>query len=637
MDRTALKLLPIIMMLLFSSFAAVSISESSDASDTCSVDFQPNGGTGAHVSFVVEKGKAIELPATAYTRSGYYLSGWSASSQEYAPGKSYVVNDDVTFKAEWASLPSGFEYISEASATIGKGEEYTFDAPTESRPNDESPWYEWYYFDSAGGFMSVDVDESDAPGWLTLARDEDTRSNVFSGSTMESGVYLVAYTCTMKTSDSISGTHERVSSVCWTITVRSDADTQAKIDFDVDGGDGSIPSITGRIGTVVTLPGEGSLTKDGFTLAGWDIRVTEGLGTFALNSYFTLDGSYTATAHWLPEANVVILDGSGQIGNQIEAFVGYNQQTITLPSEGYSKEGCTFAGWRLTSAPDEIFALGYIYTIEGPTYMTAYYVPNGSETVTVTFDSNGGTGVLSQTVEPGMTIVLPERGFSNETNLEGWVNSSDGDTYLPGDRVEVSEDTVFSAVWGTEAPDVVTVTFDLNGGSGSVATQILNYEDRASRPSDPVKSASIFAGWFQVGGGEWDFDDPVTSSITLRADWMTHFTRSYQGDVVLITLEQPYVGNPTTVDWGDGMTSSGSVSFSHQYGSETSGIITVTTSYGLTGDTVSSSIRFQISGGGTDPNPVHPKDPDDSGIPMWAIVLALIAVAAIVLAVWRLS
>ena len=391
MDRTALKLLPIIMMLLLSSFVAVAISDSSDASDTCSVDFQPNGGTGAHVSFVVEKGKAIELPATAYTRSGYYLSGWSASSQEYVPGNSYIVNDDVTFKAEWASLPSGFEFISEASATIGKGEEYTFDAPTESRPDDESPWYEWYYFDSAGGFMSVDVDESDAPGWLTLARDEDTRSNVFSGNTMESGVYLVAYTCTMKTSDSVSGIHERVSSVCWTITVRSDTDTQAKIDFDVDGGDGSIPSITGRIGTVVTLPGEGSLTKDGFTLAGWDIRVTEGLGTFALNSYFTLDGSYTATTHWLPEANVVILDGSGQIGNQIEAFVGYNQQTITLPSEGYSKEGCTFAGWRLTSAPDEIFALGYIYTIEGPTYMTAYYVPNGSETVTVTFDSNGGT------------------------------------------------------------------------------------------------------------------------------------------------------------------------------------------------------------------------------------------------------
>lgn len=634
MDRTALKLLPIITVMLLSSFAAVSISESSDASDTCSVDFQSNGGTGAHVSFVVEKGKAIELPATAYTRSGYYLSGWSASSQEYAPGNSYVVNDDVTFKAEWTSLPSGFEYVSEASATIGKGEEYTFDAPTESRPDGESPWYEWYYFDSSDGFMSVDVDESDAPGWLTLARDEDTHSNVFSGSTLESGVYLVAYTCTMKTSDSISGTRERVSSVCWTITVRSNTDTQAKIDFDVDGGDGSIPSITGRIGTVVTLPGEGSLTKDGFTLAGWDIRVTEGLGTFALNSYFTLDGSYTATAHWLPEANVVILDGSGQIGNQIEAFVGYNQQTITLPSGGYSKEGSTFAGWRLTSAPDEVFALGYIYTIEGPTYMTAYYIPDGSDTATVTFDSNGGVGTLSQTVESGMYVVLPESGFSNDTDLEGWISSTDGETYSPGDRVAISEDTTFSAVWGTEMPDVVTVSFDLNGGSGSVATQVLDYGDVAVRPSDPTRSASIFNCWMEVGGGEWDFDDPVTHSMTLRADWITHFTRSYEGNTVVITLSETYRGSSTTVDWGDGTTSTGTLSFTHDYGEESSGTITVTTHYGMAGQTVSSSVQYSVSGGsGMEPEPVP--IPDEDGIPIWIIPVVIAAVLIIAVLVVR--
>ena len=129
----------------------------------------------------------------------------------------------------------------------------------------------------------------------------------------------------------------------------------------------------------------------------------------------------------------------------------------------------------------------------------------------------------------------------------------------------------------------------------------------------------------------------MTSSITLRADWTTHFTRSYQGNIVLITLEQPYVGSPTTVDWGDGTTSTGSVSFSHQYDSEMSGIITVTTSYGLTGDTVSSSIRFQVSGGGTDPEPIDPDEPNEHGIPMWAIILALIAVAAIILVAWRLS
>lgn len=330
----------------------------------------------------------------------------------------------------------------------------------------------------------------------------------------------------------------------------------------------------------------------------------------------------------------MILDGSGQIGNQIEAFVGYNQQTITLPSEGYSKEGSTFAGWRLTSAPDEVFALGYIYTIEGPTYMTAYYIPDGSDTATVTFDSNGGVGTLSQTVESGMYVVLPESGFSNDTDLEGWISSTDGETYSPSDRVAISEDTTFSAVWGTEMPDVVTVSFDLNGGSGSVATQVLDYGDVAVRPSDPTRSASIFNCWMEVGGGEWDFDDPVTHSMTLRADWITHFTRSYEGNTVVISLSETYRGSSTTVDWGDGTTSTGTLSFTHDYGEESSGTITVTTHYSMAGQTVSSSVQYSVSGGsGTEPEPVP--IPDEDGIPIWIIPVVIAAVLIITVLVVR--
>ena len=613
MDKTTLKLLPIIILLLFSSFTAVVISESSDAdsSSVHTVKFMVNGGTGTTQEWKVQDGNIIELPTSLFSRDGYYLLGWSEKSDDQdplSPGYKLTVDRNMTLYAIWDDLSKYGQYDADMSKTVQIGQEYVYhiaygedDSQMHSmRPQDPNP---------AG--ITLEYVYGDFRGWE------------FKGMMGNPGVYLVLW-------------YKSTDPHCFVITVPSESDTICTLEFDTEEY-GDLPDLYGPRGTAIALPGEGTISRQGYSLAGWDVPVTEGTGTFALNSYFTLDGSYTATAHWLAEANVVILDGSGQIGNQIDAFVGYNQQTITLPSEGYSKEGSTFAGWRLTSAPDEIFALGYIYTIEGPTYMTAYYIPNGSETATVTFDSNGGVGTLSQTVESGKTIVLPERGFSNETNLEGWTSSADGETYSPGDRVKISEDTTFSAVWGTEAPDVVTVTFDLNGGSGSAATQILNYGDKASKPTDPAKSASIFAGWFQVGGGEWDFDEPVTSSITLRADWTTHFTRSYQGNIVLITLEQPYVGSPTTVDWGDGTTSTGSVSFSHQYDSEMSGIITVTTSYGLTGDTVSSSIRFQVSGGGTDPEPIDPDEPNEHGIPMWAIILALIAVAAIILVAWRLS
>ena len=625
MDRTALKLLPIIMMLLLSSFAAVSISESSDASSVSTVSLDVNGGTGTAQEWTVETGTTIELPTKLFTRSGYYLSGWNTEAD--GSGTNYdvdlKVNGDIVLYAQWKSLPiDGSLSIQDTEAPTETTGTYSY-MPIQNGQvvvdDDQDKWL--VFIDTVFSGYGWGVDEK--PDWLNVSY--EGRTLTFSGTPTGAGVWPVIVRMDSAGSSAY---------IWWTITVPSESDSTGTVTFDLDGGEGRVPSLTGRIGTVVTLPGEGSVSKDGFTLAGWDIRVTEGVGTFALNSFFTLDGNYTATAHWLPEANVVILDGSGQIGNQIEAFVGYNQQTITLPSEGYSKEGSTFAGWRLTSAPDEVFALGYIYTIEGPTYMTAYYIPDGSDTATVTFDSNGGVGTLSQTVESGMYVVLPESGFSNDTDLEGWISSTDGETYSPSDRVAISEDTTFSAVWGTEMPDVVTVSFDLNGGSGSVATQVLDYGDVAVRPSDPTRSASIFNCWMEVGGGEWDFDDPVTHSMTLRADWITHFTRSYEGNTVVISLSETYRGSSTTVDWGDGTTSTGTLSFTHDYGEESSGTITVTTHYGMAGQTVSSSVQYSVSGGsGTEPEPVP--IPDEDGIPIWIIPVVIAAVLIITVLVVR--
>lgn len=625
MDRTALKLLPLIMMLLLSSFAAVSISESSDASSVSTVSLDVNGGTGTAQEWTVETGTMIELPTKLFTRSGYYLSGWNTEAD--GSGTNYdvdlKVNGDIVLYAQWKSLPiDGSLSIQDTEAPTETTGTYSY-MPIQNGQvvvdDDQDKWL--VFIDTVFNGYGWGVDEK--PDWLNVSY--EGRTLTFSGTPTSAGVWPVIVRMDSAGSSAY---------IWWTITAPSESDSTGTVTFDLDGGEGRVPSLTGRIGTVVTLPGEGSVSKDGFTLAGWDIRVTEGVGTFALNSFFTLDGNYTATAHWLPEANVVILDGSGQIGNQIEAFVGYNQQTITLPSEGYSKEGSTFAGWRLTSAPDEVFALGYIYTIEGPTYMTAYYIPDGSDTATVTFDSNGGVGTLSQTVESGMYVVLPESGFSNDTDLEGWISSTDGETYSPSDRVAISEDTTFSAVWGTEMPDVVTVSFDLNGGSGSVATQVLDYGDVAVRPSDPTRSASIFNCWMEVGGGEWDFDDPVTHSMTLRADWITHFTRSYEGNTVVISLSETYRGSSTTVDWGDGTTSTGTLSFTHDYGEESSGTITVTTHYGMAGQTVSSSVQYSVSGGsGTEPEPVP--IPDEDGIPIWIIPVVIAAVLIITVLVVR--
>ena len=630
--RTTLKLLPLV-FLIVAAGALIASSGSSDADSVHSASFEVNGGSGTEDEWLVMDGGSIELPTSMFTRTGFYLSGWTDSSGgEHEPGESVTITEDLVFTAQWTELPKDADLIVDAEKELYVGQEYTFTAPTSNRPDDESPWYEWYYFTTGDGGVSVEIEEISVPGWLTLTRDSDSHSNVFTGTPQTPGVYLIEYKCTLKTSSTVQS--ERSSTVCWVVTVHSGMDTVCTIDFDTKGGDGTITSVSGPRGTVVELPGEGSSEKDGYSLAGWDIPVTEGTPMFALGSYFTLDGDYTATAHWLADANVVIFDGSGQIGNQIDAFVGYNEEVISLPEEGYEKDGHTFAGWRLTSDPNSIYAPGFLYTINGPTYMTAYYIENGSDTAQVTFDSNGGVGTLTQTVEIGMYVVLPDRGFSNTTDLDGWTDT-DGESHDAGDVVPITGDTVFSAVWSTEVPDVVTVSFDLAGGSGSSATQILAYGDKAQRPADPVKSASVFTGWYVVGGGEYSFDKPVTSSITLRAGWEDHFSRSYDDGVVIIRLAEKYANAPTTVDWGDGTQTSGTISFTHVYKTDFSGTVTVMSSFGVSGQQVVSSVLVNVSAPPTVPDDTHEdtkEDLEDGGAPAWVLVACAAILCLIIFA-----
>ena len=67
------------------------------------------------------------------------------------------------------------------------------------------------------------------------------------------------------------------------------------------------------------------------------------------------------------------------------------------------------------------------------------------------------------------------------------------------------------------------VIFDTNGGSEvSPVTGILP-QDLAliSKPSDPTKVGSTFAGWYMDNGTAWDFDnDTVSSDVTLYAKWI---------------------------------------------------------------------------------------------------------------------
>ncbi len=66
-----------------------------------------------------------------------------------------------------------------------------------------------------------------------------------------------------------------------------------------------------------------------------------------------------------------------------------------------------------------------------------------------------------------------------------------------------------------------TVSFDLNGGSGSVPSQTVPIGEAAEEPADaPTKPGCVFAGWYSENA-LWSFSTVVPGSMTLTAKWIT--------------------------------------------------------------------------------------------------------------------
>ena len=62
-----------------------------------------------------------------------------------------------------------------------------------------------------------------------------------------------------------------------------------------------------------------------------------------------------------------------------------------------------------------------------------------------------------------------------------------------------------------------TVKFDTDGGS-NISDQIIDYDEKATKPNDPKKEGYTFATW-SLNGSTYDFDTVVADNITLKATW----------------------------------------------------------------------------------------------------------------------
>ena len=145
--------------------------------------------------------------------------------------------------------------------------------------------------------------------------------------------------------------------------------------------------------------------------------------------------------------------------------------------------------------------------------------------ITISFDPNGGTGTMKpMRVKAGVGYTLPECTFTPPEGKEfaGWL-AVNGNVYPAGHDVFSTYDQSLKATWKDKEVTEVTISFDPNGGTGTMQPMKVKSGENFTLPECTFTppEGKEFAGWLAVNGTVYPAGNVVTSSIdqSFKATW----------------------------------------------------------------------------------------------------------------------
>ena len=204
---------------------------------------------------------------------------------------------------------------------------------------------------------------------------------------------------------------------------------------------------------------------------------------------------------------------------RVKAGVGY-----TLPECTFTPpEGKEFAGWLAVNG--NVYPAGHDVFSTYDQSLKATWKDKEATEVTISFDPNGGTGTMQpMKVKSGEEFELPECTFTPPEGKEfaGWL-AENGSVYPAGDIAFSTTDSVLKATWKDKEVTEVTISFDPNGGTGTMQPMKVKSGENFTLPECTFTppEGKEFAGWLAVNGNVYPAGEVVTSSIdqSFKATW----------------------------------------------------------------------------------------------------------------------
>ena len=295
-----------------------------------------------------------------------------------------------------------------------------------------------------------------------------------------------------------------------------------------------------------------TLSLTGYSFAGWfNVPIGGNLVGFGGQS-FTPSGSTVIYSQWTPEVFTVNYSLGSGVAPQPPATFTFGSAPLTLPTPALP--GYSLAGWFSAVSGGSLIGTGG--SSFSPTASTMLYARWTPDVFVVSFVGDGGAvPAASVDFSVGTTPLVLETPTLSGNEFLGWYDAASGGVLIGGAGTifTPTTSTALYAHWSPVAP--ATLSFNPNGGSGSVApiSGVAGMSVTVPGSTGMLRAGFTLARWNTAANGRGVAYLPgqsvvLASDLVLFAQWSGHAPAVLYGAVGIFALNSAHLSSPLVAE-----------------------------------------------------------------------------------------